>query len=623
MPALKRRRKPEDEILDLDYLAHNSSLDGMLSHLKPELRTAFQETGSSLPALNPVVYQADPIPNTPALMRRAGDSDSAPQVSLDTPMGLPPMGLSLHAIPTASIASDEPAGLPPSGLSVPTVLTASLATDAPMGLPPVGPSTVLASTSLIESDTPVGLPPMGLSDPLVSITPLTPDTPMGLSPVGPSTVPASASLTESDAPVGLPPMGLSVQLVSSAPIAAHTPLGPSTAPPSDPPTESDGPMGRSPMGLSVRLAPTPDSRRDMRSSEATRPFSAMESAPIEDLDLFESPTSDPHQPSDATPSYDIAGVGKRRFHRCRTVQDGHTNGEQVAYTTIWSYAKRSGHHEQEGCYLVDLSIARLCQLISTDHKHARKLLNNLQLKLSIEIARQPNFRLNSPTTYRVFNYSQILERRNAAGLIWVVRNRATQFVSPEQVRMIVGDPPMGRLPMGGSGEPIEEPMGRRPEEPSGRKPEAPTGQRPPALLIKENSSRKPEVRASSSAFPSLLEALRNHMGMVDDDAARKIISGCLANCHDATDTEMAMFAEQQAKRIRTMKGLTNPVGLLIKQIPKCFEGEAFHQYREAESRRLAADRQEREDLARRVLANKGSDPNSLAWARSILGVEPS
>ncbi len=66
MPAAKRRPKREDEILDLEYLANNSTLEGMLSHLKPELRTAYTET---FPAPIPttatnVGSETTPVPST-------------------------------------------------------------------------------------------------------------------------------------------------------------------------------------------------------------------------------------------------------------------------------------------------------------------------------------------------------------------------------------------------------------------------------------------------------------------------------------------------------------------------------------------------------------------------------
>lgn len=66
MPAAKRRPKREDEILDLEYLANNSTLEGMLSHLKPELRTAYTETFPApiASAAAPEGSEIAPVPST-------------------------------------------------------------------------------------------------------------------------------------------------------------------------------------------------------------------------------------------------------------------------------------------------------------------------------------------------------------------------------------------------------------------------------------------------------------------------------------------------------------------------------------------------------------------------------
>ena len=588
MPAVKRRRKSEDEILDLDYLANNSSLDGMLSHLKPELRNAYQDIGSSLPVFNPLdrvrLIESSPKSNSESIAERP----NAP-VQSDRPMGQPPGGLSVEHPHGRSNIGDTPMGQSPVGVSVESIHQPSAVSVTPVGLsthPPVDPSIDRnapkdQSTAVLSSE----FPTRGAPDSVA---------PMGQSPIVLSVQPPTNCLASSDAPMGQQPMGFSSEPQTDFTVFSDTPMG-----------QSQNYERRRPIQSAV---PHPANTNESPDTVS----------PICEAELFDDPTAYPHQASDTTATYDIAGVGKRRIRRCRSVQDGHTNGEQVAYTAIWSHAKRYGHHEQSGSYVVDLSLSKFCDLISTDHKHARKLLDNLQAKLSIETARQPNFRLNSPTSYRVFNYSQILERRNAAGMIWVVRNRATQFIPTQEVEKRVSERPMGDTPMGLSNSPHDQPMGHSPEEPTGLRSDTPMGLRPTALLIKENTERNSLVTASSSKFPLLLDALRNHMGMVDDDAARKIIIGCITNCPDATDAEMALFAEQQARRIRGMKNLTNPVGLLIVQIPKCFKGEAFQQYRDSQRQRIAAEREERQDLARRVLANKNADAASITWARSVI-----
>lgn len=95
MPTAKRRPKREDEILDLDYLANNSTLEGMLSHLKPELRTAFNEAFPA-PASEPPVTTAPiitPPATAPAVIAELAESPlTAPPVTTAPPPQTAPGG---------------------------------------------------------------------------------------------------------------------------------------------------------------------------------------------------------------------------------------------------------------------------------------------------------------------------------------------------------------------------------------------------------------------------------------------------------------------------------------------------------------------------------------------------
>jgi len=52
----------------------------------------------------------------------------------------------------------------------------------------------------------------------------------------------------------------------------------------------------------------------------------------------------------------------------------------------------------------------------------------LKSKLALEIVRPPDYRRAISTRYRIFNQNQVLERRKAAGMLWVVRTRTVRFV---------------------------------------------------------------------------------------------------------------------------------------------------------------------------------------------------
>ena len=167
------------------------------------------------------------------------------------------------------------------------------------------------------------------------------------------------------------------------------------------------------------------------------------------------------------PYINVEGRGKRPLHYCRTVQDGHTSGEQIAYQLLWAYARRFGQNENEGSYLVDASLARICELLRSDHKNVKRLLHSLEEKLAIEVVQPADCKLGIPTRYRVYSHGQILDRRRRAGLVWVVRTRTTRFIDLGTVQRLLDESSMGQEPMGDLPE-AELPRGSWPHRPVGR-----------------------------------------------------------------------------------------------------------------------------------------------------------
>jgi len=100
-----------------------------------------------------------------------------------------------------------------------------------------------------------------------------------------------------------------------------------------------------------------------------------------------------------------------------------------------------------------------------------------------------------------------------------------------------------------------------------------------------------------------------------------MIQLCRSRVPDATDEEIAWAVEMTIPRIRTMRNLTNPTGMLITQVPKCFEGESFRLYRESAVQRREAEHSEHERRRRdaeAVLADPDSSEDDRTWARTVL-----
>jgi hypothetical protein len=113
-------------------------------------------------------------------------------------------------------------------------------------------------------------------------------------------------------------------------------------------------------------------------------------------------------------------------------------------------------------------------------------------------------------------------------------------------------------------------------------------------------------------------ALKEEIGYVDDEVIRRIIGDCKGKVPDSTFEEIAHFSRLTARRVSRMRNVQNPIGLLIVQVPKCFEGESFRIYREAERMRKEAEQQELLQLANDVLRDPATSEDSRKWAADIL-----
>lgn len=92
------------------------------------------------------------------------------------------------------------------------------------------------------------------------------------------------------------------------------------------------------------------------------------------------------------------------------------------------------------------------------------------------------------------------------------------------------------------------------------------------------------------------------MSAVDDDIVECLVNACRQNAADCTDDEIVHFVHHKGAMVRIKESrIYSPIGFLLTAVPKCFAGEAFRLYREAEGKRreeeAAAEAQRQAELA--------------------------
>jgi hypothetical protein len=357
----------------------------------------------------------------------------------------------------------------------------------------------------------------------------------------------------------------------------------------------------------------------------------MSSPKSDTLHLLVSPTVTAGDPTAGAPNVDAPivermdfgpepdlPVGRPRTVPANTVQHGHTLLEQAVYQVIWQMAPKN----PALCYReLETGERTIASVTRTSYSNAQRCVAALSHKLAIEIL--PPLAPGRAKRLRIFDYAEILRRRRAAGLTHVIRNRgAVTLVNP-------GYETIGAPTIGAPTEVHRAPSVGAPQVNLGAPQEPTVGAPPRGALIrnKENALGTSATTLPSAASPIIVRALREATGKSDDAAATRIASECRANAADATDDEIAAFILERAAILRKAPAITNPMGLLIRMVPKSCTGESLRQHR-AEVDRMrqeAAQRQARDEVECRQLAQSILDhpdewpSEQVDWARDILG----
>jgi hypothetical protein len=283
-------------------------------------------------------------------------------------------------------------------------------------------------------------------------------------------------------------------------------------------------------------------------------------------------------------------------------------------TAMWKKASA----ETQETRLLKAGLAELSRWTGSHKTRCRQYLRSLVLKLAIEEAMTFNAAAGKEgaRVYRIFSFTAILERRRMARLTHVIRTGAVSFVDPQTGRKLVST---SRLLPDSNLLPVSSlyPDSFLPSESGRNLPPIPGSNLPPLI----NKEAKESLKTSSSL---VLQALQETLGHTDDDAVTRIITGCHRVCPNASEEEIVYFIRQHGPRLAKMQQISNPMGALITQIPKCFEGASFQRYRELEQqRREAAAEEERRFKAQQqaVLDDANASDEDKEWARQILGLE--
>lgn len=302
---------------------------------------------------------------------------------------------------------------------------------------------------------------------------------------------------------------------------------------------------------------------------------------------------------------------RQKVRKAVDVQDGHSPGEQCLYSALWT----AGTPETAETRLVTIGFRGMSILCKLERSNCKKNTAALIQKLAIEVTAQHDSLSQTGHTYRVFSFKEILRRRKAAGMLWVVRTSGVRFVRPPADQTGSDLPP-------GAGSDLHPGAGGKTHTGAGGKAHTGAGGKTPPHIGKDQESSK-ELLLSA---PVVHQALTEATGKVhDNDAALRCIEACREQSPDVTEEEVARLIHLKAP---DCKG--KPVVYLGKAVANHCSPETLKAHREKwgreekqrEDQQARESWQEAEDRAmyQRILDDPNESEADKALARKCLSL---
>lgn len=283
-----------------------------------------------------------------------------------------------------------------------------------------------------------------------------------------------------------------------------------------------------------------------------------------------------------------------KIHRCYTVQDGHSVGENQLHSALW----RSGVADvsvtnDPDTKRVTMGWDRMARKAGMSDKAAKRNLTLLIEKLAVELIASENSATRTGRTYRVYSYAAILQRRTAAAMLYVVRDKGVRFLTEAEVEafsILQKTAPIRKTSTMDIPYTVDTTSTLTVDKTS-----PDTGDKTSTPLRRSLRNKEKETTTEMNLAP-IVEALSSYV-IADESAATQIVSGSLTACESASIEEIVSVIHEKAPTIIRNGSIENPLGLLIRAVPKCFEGSGILQLRRhwaAEKDRLAARELERQ-----------------------------
>jgi predicted transcriptional regulator len=350
--------------------------------------------------------------------------------------------------------------------------------------------------------------------------------------------------------------------------------------------------------------------------EAPSP-STVESLPSSTVELAPSSTVDDTLPAtveddelwraEGAPGF----FSSSRIRRITDAQQALTHVEEAVYDVLWGPKKKG---ELETCRLAQVGYAELAAKSRVSKRTIQSIIDRLLEKRFIRIEKPADIMRRAPTVYRVFSYAAMRKHQRDTGRNWVVRTGKGVFYARRSSSTVEARPSatVEALPAATVEARSTSTVADRSSS---------TVARTSSSTVEAASTPKREGTAatgtSSSEAAAVQQALARY-GPADDDAVLRLMAACRQAAQGATGEEIAHFVQVKGEQLRARRDIQNPIGMLLRSVPRCFDSKMLMDYRR--------DRQGREAEARRQAQAVLDDPEASSqereWAATVLAAAP-
>jgi len=301
-----------------------------------------------------------------------------------------------------------------------------------------------------------------------------------------------------------------------------------------------------------------------------------------------------------------------RVKRVEKAQDALTHAEECVYDCLWG-VKNASRDESR---LARVGYDRVAKTARITKRNAALIIERLIEKGFITIHSPADPLQRIPTQYRVLSYKSALESLARRNRRWVVRSgNGVLFVHPMQIAPSSTTVVVDNLTTVVDGTTTtvvaEQPTTVVTATTLTVVADQPTTVVAATTLL--DNKEKTERQKTSSALASTCR----RAGLILDAAAERTIQKrCYSYDKEATDDEMAYFADIKIHQLHGTRNIGNLIGLLITAVPEYFvppAHELWH-YRAGKIREQA----EKEAFARKILEDKESTSEEREWAQSVV-----